>query len=61
MKKTIRVYYSTFFDVTLDTDDFSTEDEMIDHAEENAKEFLSLSQLIVNLHKCEGESEIVDI
>lgn len=61
MEKTIRVYYSTFIDVTLDTDDFSTEDEMISYAEENTEDFLSLQEINDNLCKCNGESEIVDI
>lgn len=61
MEKVVRVYYSTFIDVLLDTDIFSTEDEMIDYAEENTEDFLSLQEINDNLCKQEGESEIIDI
>lgn len=61
MEKVVRVYYSTFIDVLLDTDNFSTEDEMIDYAEENTEDFLSLQEINDNLCKQEGESEIIDI
>lgn len=61
MEKIVRVYYTTFIDVSLDSDDFATEDEMIDYAEENAEDFLSLQEIDDNLTKSDGESEIVDI
>lgn len=61
MEKIVRVYYSTFIDVPVDTDDFEDDDEMIDYAEENAEDFLSLQEINDNLCKSEGESEIVDI
>lgn len=61
MKKVVRVYYTTFVDVEYDTDSFENEQGMIDYAEENADEFLYPQDVIDNLSKQVGESEIIDI
>lgn len=61
MKKMVRVYYTTFVDVEYDTDSFENEQDMLDYAEENADEFLYPQDVIDNLSKQVGESEIIDI
>lgn len=60
MEKTVRVYYSTFIDIPLEESNFSSEQEMIQYANENTEEYLSLQDINDHLVKQDGETEIVD-
>lgn len=60
MKKTVRVYYCTFVDVPLEESDFSSEEEMIQYANENTEVYLSLQDINDHLVKQDGESEVID-
>lgn len=60
MKKTVRVYYCTFVDVPLEESDFSSEEEMIQYANENTEVYLSLQDINEHLVKQDGESEVID-
>lgn len=61
MKKTVRVYYCTFVDVPLEESDFSSEEEMIQYANENTEVYLSLQDINEHLVKQDGESEVIDL
>lgn len=61
MEKTVRVYYSTFIDVPLESDNFANDDEMIQYANENTEDYLSLQDINDHLCKQDGESEIVNL
>ena len=60
MEKKIRVYYSTFVDVYLNSDDFPSYDAMIDYAEDNVDSLGSDKDFYKNLSKDLGGSEIID-
>lgn len=61
MKKTIRVYYLTYVDVPLESDGFSSKDEMIDYAEEISDILITPQDSFDHLAICGGDSEIVDV
>lgn len=61
MKKTVRVYYSTFIDVTLESDNFANDEEMIQYANENTEDYLNLQDINDHLCKQDGDTEIVDL
>lgn len=60
MEKIVRVYYSTFIDVPMESENFSSDEEMIEYAENNTEDFLSLQEINDNLAKEKGKSFLLD-
>lgn len=60
MEKIVRVYYSTFSDVPMESENFSSDEEMIEYAENNTEDFLSLQEINDNLSKEKGKSFLLD-
>lgn len=46
--KTIRCYISTFVDVEVNTDDFKSEDEMVEYVKENVMDTIDITELYDN-------------
>ena len=62
MEKIVRVYYTSFIDVPCESENFSSEKEMIDWANDNTSDFLSTQEIIDNLTKDDTcQAEVVDI
>lgn len=60
MAKKVRVYYSACIDIELNENDFSSEEEMIEFAENNASDYLNAKDICDSLSKQDGQSEIID-
>lgn len=62
MEKIVRVYYTSFIDVPCESENFSSEKEMIEWAKDNTSDFLSTQEIIDNLTKGDTcQAEVVDI
>ena len=60
MEKIVRVYYSTFIDVPMESENFSSDEEMIEYAENNTEDYLSLQEINDNLEKEKLKSFLLD-
>lgn len=56
MEKYVRVYYSSFIDVPVVEENFSTEEEMIEWAKENADDSFSAQEITDNATKDDSVS-----
>ena len=62
MEKIVRVYYTSFIDVPCESENFSSEKEMIEWAKDNSGDFFSIQEIIDNLTKDDTcQAEVVDI
>lgn len=60
-EKTTRVYFSTFIDVPLNSNDFSNDEAMVQYAEDNVGDFVTIQDIMDNLSVEENKSQIVDL
>lgn len=60
-KKNVRVYYTTFVEVEMESEDFASEEEMKEHVRLNASDFIDELQLVENLAFEPIEIDICDI
>ena len=58
MEKIVRVYYTSFIDVTCESENFSNEKEMVEWAKDNSGDFFSYQEVSDNLSK---SAEVVDL
>ena len=58
MEKIVRVYYTSFIDVPCESENFSSEEEMVEWAKDNSGDFFSYQEVSDNLSK---NAEVVDI
>lgn len=58
MEKIVRVYYTSFIDVPCESENFSSEEEMVEWAKDNSGDFFSYQEVSDNLSK---SAEVVDI
>ena len=59
-KKIVRLYFSTFVDVEMESDDFSNEHEMKEYVRLNASEYIDENQIQENLALNESEIDVYD-
>lgn len=60
-EKTTRVYFSTFIDVPLDSNAFPNDEAMVQYAEDNVGDFVTIQDIMDNLSVEENKSQIVDL
>ena len=62
MEKIVRVYYTTFIDVPCESENFSSEEEMIGWAKDNTDDFISVQEIFDNLSNDDNcQAEVVDL
>lgn len=57
-KKTVRIYFSTFVDVEMNSEEFASDEELVDFVEENSSEYIDDAQIMENLALQEGNSDV---
>lgn len=57
-KKTVRIYFSTFVDVEMDSDEFASDEKLVDFVEDNSSEYIDDAQIMENLALQEGNSDV---
>lgn len=57
-KKTVRIYFSTFVDVEMDSDEFASDEKLVDFVESNSSEYIDDVQIMKNLALQEGNSDV---
>lgn len=58
--KIVRMYFSTFVDAEMESDNFSSEEEMKEYARLNASDFIEQQQLIDNLAIEPTDMDVLD-